>query len=56
MIQILELSGKDFKITIINMFQKIEENIDKMNGKIKVTREMDILYSKASNRHSRSEN
>lgn len=31
MVQILKLSDKDFKITIINIFQKIEENIDRMN-------------------------
>lgn len=39
-IQILDhqLSEKDFKITIINMFKKIEENKDKIYGKIKVTK------------------
>lgn len=51
----LELSEKDFKITIINIFKKTEENMDKMDEKIKVSKEwkydiqknqMDILELK----------
>lgn len=37
-IQILE-SSKGFQITMINMFKKIEENMNKIYGKIKVTKE-----------------
>lgn len=51
----LELSEKHFKITIINIFKKTEENMDKMDEKIKVSKEwkydiqknqMDILELK----------
>lgn len=35
MTQILELADKDFKITTISIFPKIEKEMDQMNPKMK---------------------
>lgn len=36
MIQILELVEKDFKIIFINMLKKLEDKMDKVDGKMQI--------------------
>lgn len=45
MIQILELSHKDFKVAITTIFCKVKVNTLEMNGKIEVIgREIEIIF------------